>query len=439
MLVAVVVCGAVAFLTQGCNEKSDSEKNHDGGSTPDHGTGGTSDASAGGPSSGGRGGSGGSGAGQSASDASLGGGTSNTGGTSGADAGGDAADSRPPTDVDAGPELPLGPEVGKVTAMGADAPSITAVYASRLGQNLHLELDGTGFGNAPSPMPLVSDLNQFKFTDTMAAWCAGGAGCPVVLQYTSWTDTKIVIDGFGHEYGGQYVLTPGDGVSISVMRDNQNSVTWTGNLEQERPPPLTPGAPNPQFGAVAFSRIGQNLHLEVHGAGFGNEPSPMPLVSDLNQFAFTDATTGGWCAGGAGCAVQLQYTSWSDTEIVVDGFGHEYGGQHRVAKNDEVSILVQNSHGPEFAIWTGLLKESAPPEPHPDDPTPQVATVTFSQIGQGMHIQIDGNGFGAGPTTLPANIDLNQFAFTDVTAGQWCAGGAGCPLTCWRAREGAEI
>jgi hypothetical protein len=175
--------------------------------------------------------------------------------------------------------------------------------------------------------------------------------------------------------------------------------------------------------AAYASRIGQNLRLEVHGAGFGSAPSALPAVGEFPQFGITDTTQGGWWAGRSNYgSVQLQYTSWSDTAIVVDGFGPQYGSQYKVTTGDTVSIFVQNAQGPEFTVWTGTLQPSAPPPPDPGGPTPRVASVTFGQVGQKMHIEVDGAGFGPAPSTLPAVGEFPKFGITDATQGGWWAG-----------------
>lgn len=51
----------------------------------------------------------------------------------------------------------------------------------------------------------------------------------------------------------------------------------------------------------------------------------------------------------------LQYTSWTKTRIVIDGFGSQYGAPYKVAMDDAVSIFIQNAGGPEFTIWDGTL------------------------------------------------------------------------------------
>lgn len=119
----------------------------------------------------------------------------------------------------------------------------------------------------------------------------------------------------------------------------------------------------PTIRAVHFSRIGQNLRIEVDGAGFGAAPQTLPAVANLNYFEFTDVTQGSWHAGSGSDPVNLQYASWNDTRIVITGFGSSYGGQYKVAPGDKVALYVQYSGGPEFTIWSGALLPGTQPIP----------------------------------------------------------------------------
>jgi len=322
-------------------------------------------------------------------------------------------------------DLPTTPQEGSAPSSGP--VSITAVYASRLGQNLHLEVQGTGFGAAPRTLPAVTQLSLFQIKNvTAGGWCAGYPGCAANLQYTSWTDTKIVIDGFGAEYGGVKTLSVGDQVQIYVKGSSGENVTWTGTFVPKAPPPLNHGGPTPQVCSVNFSQVGQNLRIVVEGAGFGTAPRTLPAVTQLSQFQIADVTAGNWCAGYPGCAANLQYSVWTDSEIVIDGFGAEYGGVRQVQENDSISIFVRNP-STEFTIWTGPLT-SGPVEPPGTDFTPFITKVTFGQAGPNMHIQVDGSGFGDAPRTLHAVTQISRFQIKDITQGGWCAGYPGCPV-----------
>src|ERR1700722_12862134 len=215
-----------------------------------------------------------------------------------------------------------------VSARAGAVPSVNTVHFSQIGPNMHIEVDGSGFGLAPTTLPAVGILNQFTFTDaSQGGWCAGKYGCAMPLQYTSWSDSRIVVDGFGTQYGTPNKVVAGDQVRVFVQNTaaGGGTTTWSGTLDASAPPPLDPGGPTPRVATVQFSRIGPNMHIDIEGAGFGAAPTTLPAVGILNQFTFSDTTQGGWCAGKYGCAMPLQYTSWTDGRIVIDGFGTQYG------------------------------------------------------------------------------------------------------------------
>ena len=333
--------------------------------------------------------------------------------------------------VDAGGDVPsyVDGQMGD-TSGPPGGPAITDVHISQIGQNIHIEVDGAGFGTAPLGLPSVGNIGLFAITDISAGgWCAGRTNCPVALQYTSWADTRIVIDGFGPTYGGTNRMLPGDRVSIFVQGTGSTaSTTWTGTIQNEAPPPCDPGGPTPRVTSVNFSGIGQNMHIEVLGCGFGNAPVGLPAVGNLGVFGIYDNTQGNWCAGRTNCPVALQYTTWSDGRIAIDGFGPTYGGTNKVAANDAVSIYIQNSGGPEFMVWSGTLQEGTPPPCGAGGPTPHVTSVNFSGIGPNMHIDVVGCGFGNAPVGLPVVGNIGVFGIYDTSQGNWCAGRTNCPV-----------
>src|SRR5262249_1436229 len=147
-----------------------------------------------------------------------------------------------------------------------------------------------------------------------------------------------------------------DKVSIFVQNNpGPEFAIWTGKLNPSAPPALDPSGPTPQIEKVTFTDIGQNMHIQIDGAGFGNAPATLPVDNQLDQFSITD-TSAAWCAGKPGCEVYLQYTSWTKTRIVIDGFGPQYGNPYKVASGDDVSIYIENNPGPEFTIWKGTLQ-----------------------------------------------------------------------------------
>jgi hypothetical protein len=96
----------------------------------------------------------------------------------------------------------------------------------------------------------------------------------------------------------------------------------------------------------------------VDGSGFGSQPIGLPATTNVPQFQFVDITQGNWSAGRTNISpVTLQYTSWTDSKIVISGFGPQYAvtPTNKVVSGDLVALYVQNSGGPEFMVWSDTL------------------------------------------------------------------------------------
>jgi len=129
---------------------------------------------------------------------------------------------------------------GNVPPGTSDTPTISSVGFSSLGTpaDLRIVVKGDSFGPAPTRLPFVGDLNSFYFWDGRAhcgsssAFTAGGkyfGDAPtdtVTLRYQSWTNTKIVINGFSGSYGSACNdLRTGDPVAVSVWNTADRSET----------------------------------------------------------------------------------------------------------------------------------------------------------------------------------------------------------------------
>jgi hypothetical protein len=110
------------------------------------------------------------------------------------------------------------------------SPKITSVTFRGSGASLKMTVTGSGFGNTPASLPGEQDLPFFSFIDLPfgpRTWQAG-YGSPdfaddaVTLNYLSWSDQKIVISGFGGDYGNgpsknrKYTVASKDRVAIQV-------------------------------------------------------------------------------------------------------------------------------------------------------------------------------------------------------------------------------
>ena len=222
----------------------------------------------------------------------------------------------------------------------AQTPEINSVQFTGSAGNYTLTIQGSGFGASTVSLPYQGDVSNFRVGDsaTFDEW--GYTGDADGLTYESWTDIEIVVEGFG----GQ----PGDAILIALWNStSQNGATWGGNI---------PTTGLPQITSVELSGTGQNLQIVVNGTGFGSAPASLPAPGDTNYLRFIDysshcgSSSSLFSAGFAGWgvltpdSVTLDYASWSNTQIVISGFGGAYGtGCATYTDGDPIIIVVYNS------------------------------------------------------------------------------------------------
>lgn len=238
------------------------------------------------------------------------------------------------------------------------APQITSVQLSGSPGNYTVTVNGSGFGSPTVSLPYTGDVSNFRIGDDAqlghGEW--GYSGDANALTYEFWSDSSITVSGFG----GQ----PGDAIVVALWNASlQLGATWGGNVPG--------GTSTPIVTSVQLVGTGQNLQITVNGSGFGSAPVLMPYSGDLNYFDFGDFRTP--CEGSAlfsagfarwgiqtPDAVALNYESWSDTQIVISGFGGGYGsGCATYQAGDPVAISVWNTSdtgltGPQTA-WGGQV------------------------------------------------------------------------------------
>ena len=118
-------------------------------------------------------------------------------------------------------------------------PQITSVTFSGSGANLQMQIDGSGFGGAPTNMPFTGNLNQFLFADQRTHSGAGafeaggerwghGQPNPVTVKFQSWSDSQIIIGGFNGSYGQDDVNTIQNGDPVYIVVWNSSDTNQTG-------------------------------------------------------------------------------------------------------------------------------------------------------------------------------------------------------------------
>jgi len=203
--------------------------------------------------------------------------------------------------ADAAPALP------KITHISV-TPDIDGTYSATI--------TGVNFGVAPSDVPCNSCTPaELRVVDLSSQ------PTQQVLDVTGWTDTSITIT--------EVPVASGDAVRVQMYNQALNATAAMGGHVGKL-------ASSAVISGISTSGSGQNLVITINGRGFGPAPSvvgtdgvsPYLLLTSFNVHApFTAGYT--WNAGFCGAndcdGVTVNYASWSDTQIVIDGFGGQYG------------------------------------------------------------------------------------------------------------------
>ena len=229
---------------------------------------------------------------------------------------------------------------GATAAHAATRPAITSWSPDpiSISGDQTIAFNGSGFGTG-GPSGFTGDSGIFEFQDLTQGWNAGDANTSntVTVQFGTWSDTKVVINGFGGAFGqGGFVLKSGDTLNVALA--NPQTGLW-GSAEATVSavrPAITTWSP----GSIS---IAQNQTIAFNGSGFGTG-GPSGFTGDSGIFEFQDLTQG-WNAGDANTSntVTVQFGTWSDTKVVINGFGGAFGQGGFVLKpGDTVNVALEN-------------------------------------------------------------------------------------------------
>jgi hypothetical protein len=206
---------------------------------------------------------------------------------------------------------------GTVAANAASGlPKIQGVSFSGSSGDYTATITGVNFGPAPDGIPCTAcQPLQLQVVDL--------ASQPFqqVINVTDWSDNSIIVTGIA--------IPAGDALRVAVYNQTVGNVgAWGGRVSKSK------GVPH--IGSIVVTGSGQSLTLTISGSGFGDAPDVVGQNTVSPYFVFTDynATAPGtdgfpWNAGFCGTndcnAVSIGYQSWTDSQIVVSGFGSAYG------------------------------------------------------------------------------------------------------------------
>jgi hypothetical protein len=271
---------------------------------------------------------------------------------------------------------------GAATAYADTRPAITSWSpgAISIAQNQTITFNGSGFGTG-GPAGFTGDSSIFEFQDTTQGWNAGDSNISttITVQFGTWSDTSFAINGFGGAFGqGSFVLKAGDQLNVAFA--NPQTGLWgsaTATVSAVRPA-ISSWSP----GAISTA---QNQTIAFNGTGFGTG-GPAGFTGDSGIFEFQD-TTQGWNAGDSNISttITVQFGTWSDTRIVINGFGGAFGqGSFVLKAGDHLNVAFEN---PQSGLWgsaTGIVSGGWPAMPTP--------AASSSFIGCSSSWYVDSNG-----------------------------------------------
>jgi len=230
-----------------------------------------------------------------------------------------------------------GPSVYPIVASGGtdNCPTkITLVSPIVSEQAQTITISGEGFGTQGA---YTGDSDYIELEDTAGVpWAAGYSGNGIALAISSWTDSQIVITGFSGSYGTNHCIRPGDHLNVSVW----NAQTGAGAAVY--PIVASGGTDNCPTEIASVSPIlpKQTQTITITGLGFGTQAA---YTGDSNYIEVVDGSGTPWAGGHTGNGVTLAVSSWTDSQIVLSGFGGSYGSNHCIREGDQLSISVWNA------------------------------------------------------------------------------------------------
>ncbi|HSQ53393.1 MAG TPA: hypothetical protein VLM82_03015, partial [Acidobacteriota bacterium] len=306
-------------------------------------------------------------------------------------------------------------------------------------------IKGTGFGDIQPELMELGDgsVNTVGGGDTPVikirddGWKGWGAGvrdspetgwCIIGIILESWSDTEIVLGGFGTVLftRSQYSFNVGDPMRVTVITSGGSAEYRTTAVAGSDT--LSPSGEAPVISSVSPISTDRLQTILIKGSGFGDiQPQLMELGDDSVN------TVGGgkdlpglgntpiiqvhnevpgynyWQAGvrdspqSGACVIGIILVKWSDTEIVLGGFGAALDSFSRWSLNvgDPIRIVVITSGGKTEYKTTVVAGSVTPPDDYPNStlPIPELAiscqcTPTFSDFRAKISGSLTYNGTG---------------------------------------------
>jgi hypothetical protein len=327
-------------------------------------------------------------------------------------------------------------------------PVINSVSPISATQLQTIVINGSGFGNTPPQTSSHGDGSvntidndntpsmQIRNEATYGGWTAGFQDSTdrnaigIILE--SWSDTEIVLGGFGEALStsgqGSWNLAPGDAILIMVKVSGKLA-TYSTVVEGSQPN-ISNGTV-PVISSVSPISTDRLQNIVITGSGFGDV---QPQLMDLGDGSVDTVGGGdtpvikicndgwkGWMAGvrdspeTGWCIIGIILESWSDTEIVIGGFGTALitHSQYSFNVEDPMRIVIITSGGKAEYQTTAVAGSDMPPDGYPNSTlhTPDLAischsSTKFSdfRVEVGGSLTYNGTGLAGVPILLSYSV-----------------------------------
>ena len=340
------------------------------------------------------------------------------------------------------------PVISSVSPISATLLQTITIQGSGFG-NIQPQLLSLGDGSVDTvwggstPSIVVYDERNLLSAGAAGDWSGFTNGPPDLIGVilVSWTNTQIVLGGFGSGLGSQFSwsqVLQGDTLQIQIQTVSgaatYNTIAVSSQSNQN-PISGSTGAP-PVISSVSPIAATRLQTITIQGSGFGNTQPQLLNLGDGSVDTVGGGTTpviriydegslNSWEAGvqdspnSGADSIGVILVSWSDTEIVLGGFGTALNtngqGQWNISPGDPLLIAVLTANGQAAYTTTVISSQSNPSLTSGSTGAPPViSSVSPISATQLQTITIQGSGFG---NIQPQLMNLTDGSVDTIVGG----------------------
>ncbi|MGA3059945.1 MAG: hypothetical protein ABSD92_06195 [Candidatus Bathyarchaeia archaeon] len=348
----------------------------------------------------------------------------------------------------------LSPVISSVSPISAELLQTITIQGSDFG-NIQPQLLNLGDGSVDTVGGGTTPIIKIYDEGSLKGWEAGVQDGPTTgsdsigIIVVSWSDTEIVLGGFGSALNtnSQWTLSPGDPLLIEVQTTNGQATfnTVVSGQSSQNPSSGSTGVP-PEISSVSTIADSLSQTITIQGSGFGNVAPQTVSLGDGSVDTIDGGSTpsmqirdnsliNGWTAGYDGNGIGVILVSWSDTKIVLGGLGSALSttgqGEWNLMPGDPIQILVKVS-GEVASYSTCVSGSQVKTSGTNNGPAPVISSVSPISTAVSQTIVIQGKGFG---NIQPQTMSLGDGSIDTVGGGStpviqihddgWCGWEAG--------------